>query len=217
LGVNAHYGTPINPISPDQVPGGSSSGSAVAVAAKLVDFAIGSDTGGSVRTPASFCGVYGIRPTHGRISLDHARPLARSFDTPWMVRSRSKNTEFSRQGLLRNQDLTTISNCDFIIPNQAWDLIPKELRDIGLLQIKEIFRSQKVISSNLSFLELENWAGIFRTIQAFEIWKEHGQWASKYLEGFGPGIKDRFLLASQVTSDSYLKALETRKDYSIGT
>ena len=77
LGINAHYGTPINPLSPQRVPGGSSSGSAVSVAGKLVDFAIGSDTGGSVRTPASFCGIYGMRPTHGKISLDNARPLAK--------------------------------------------------------------------------------------------------------------------------------------------
>lgn len=81
LGMNAHYGTPINSASPERVPGGSSSGSAAAVAAGLVDFAIGSDTGGSVRAPASFCGIYGIRTSHGRISLAHARPLAKSFDS----------------------------------------------------------------------------------------------------------------------------------------
>ena len=81
LGINAHYGTPLNSAAPARVPGGSSSGSAAAVAAGLVDFAVGSDTGGSVRAPASFCGIYGIRTTHGRISLKHARALARSFDS----------------------------------------------------------------------------------------------------------------------------------------
>ncbi|MGZ5154663.1 MAG: amidase family protein, partial [Burkholderiales bacterium] len=80
-GENAHYGTPINVNAPGRIPGGSSSGSAAAVAGKLVDFALGSDTGGSVRAPASFCGIYGLRPTHGRVSLDGACPLARGFDT----------------------------------------------------------------------------------------------------------------------------------------
>ena len=79
-GANAHYGTPINPRAPDRLPGGSSSGSASATAAGACDFALGSDTGGSVRVPAAFCGIYGIRPTHGRIDLSGAMPMAPSFD-----------------------------------------------------------------------------------------------------------------------------------------
>ena len=87
LGVNAHYGTPINPNAPGRVPGGSSSGSAAAVAGGLVDFALGSDTGGSVRIPASFCGLYGLRPTHGRIPLDGILQQAPSYDTiGWFAR-----------------------------------------------------------------------------------------------------------------------------------
>ncbi len=80
-GMNAHFGTPINPAAPDRIPGGSSSGSAVAVAGGLADIAVGSDTGGSIRAPASFCGIWGIRPSHGRVSLEGAQALAPSFDT----------------------------------------------------------------------------------------------------------------------------------------
>src|SRR5438270_981127 len=79
MGENAHYGTPINPKAPGRVPGGSSSGSAAAVAGGLVDFAIGTDTGGSVRIPASFCGIFGIRPSHGRLSLAGVVGQAPSF------------------------------------------------------------------------------------------------------------------------------------------
>src|SRR5271163_550339 len=81
LGINRFYGTPINPRAPDRVPGGSSSGSASAVAAGLVDTALGTDSGGSVRVPASFTGLYGIRPTHGRFDVSGMMPQAPSSDT----------------------------------------------------------------------------------------------------------------------------------------
>ena len=80
-GENAHYGTPANPCAPGRVPGGSSSGSAVAVAANLADFALGTDTGGSVRVPAAYCGIFGLRPSHGSASAEGVFPMARMFDT----------------------------------------------------------------------------------------------------------------------------------------
>jgi amidase len=80
-GVNHAFGTPVNPLDPDRVPGGSSSGSAVAVADGDADIAFGSDTGGSIRIPAAFCGVTGLKTTHGRVSLDSVWPLAPSLDT----------------------------------------------------------------------------------------------------------------------------------------
>src|SRR5919112_6917025 len=80
-GRNAHFGTPVNGGAPDRIPGGSSSGSASAVSNELCDFALGTDTGGSVRAPASHCGLFGLRPTHGRVSLDGAIGLAPSLDT----------------------------------------------------------------------------------------------------------------------------------------
>jgi amidase len=87
MGQNAHYPYPVNPSAPDRVTGGSSSGSAAAVAGGLVDFATGSDTGGSIRGPASFCGLIGLRATHGAISLEGAMPLAPTFDTfGWFAR-----------------------------------------------------------------------------------------------------------------------------------
>ncbi len=87
LGENAFDGTPLNPAAPDRVPGGSSSGSASAVAGGACDFALGTDTGGSVRVPSSFCGLYGIRPTHGRISLSGVAMQSPSADTcGWFAR-----------------------------------------------------------------------------------------------------------------------------------
>lgn len=85
-GENHHYGTPMNPRAKGRIPGGSSSGSAVAVAAGIVDFALGTDTGGSIRVPSSYCGVYGFRPTHGAVNMQGVIPLSPSFDTVgWMA------------------------------------------------------------------------------------------------------------------------------------
>ena len=87
LGESAWFGTPLNPAAPGHVPGGSSSGSASAVAQGLCDIALGTDTGGSVRVPASFCGLHGIRPTHGRLDLSGMLPQAPGSDTAgWFAR-----------------------------------------------------------------------------------------------------------------------------------
>jgi amidase len=80
-GVNEYFGTPVNPLDHDRVPGGSSSGSAVAVAASEADIAYGSDTGGSIRIPSAFCGITGLKTTYGRVSLEAVWPLAPSLDT----------------------------------------------------------------------------------------------------------------------------------------
>ncbi|KAI4379044.1 hypothetical protein MLD38_016446 [Melastoma candidum] len=80
-GENKHYGTPTNPCAEDCAPGGSSSGSAVAVGAKLADFSLGTDTGGSVRVPASYCGIFGFRPSHNLVTTAGVIPMAQSFDT----------------------------------------------------------------------------------------------------------------------------------------
>jgi amidase len=86
-GENVHFGTPRNAAAPDRIPGGSSAGSAAAVAGGLCDIAIGTDCGGSVRIPASYCGIYGIRPTHGRVATDGVLPFAGSFDVVgWFAR-----------------------------------------------------------------------------------------------------------------------------------
>src|SRR4051812_16851467 len=87
LGENPFEGTPTNPRAPGHVPGGSSAGSAAAVASGICDIALGTDTGGSVRVPASFCGIYGIRPTHGRLDLTGMMAQAPSSDTTgWFAR-----------------------------------------------------------------------------------------------------------------------------------
>ena len=211
LGINAHYGTPINPLSPQRVPGGSSSGSAVSVAGKLVDFAVGSDTGGSVRTPASFCGIYGIRPTYGKISLDNARPLARSFDTlGWFSRDPEILYKVGKS-LLKKDVLIIPHKLEISLLTKAWEIIPEDIKFKSMQKIREIFKDFNITESHNSEINLSFWANTFRIIQASEIWQEYGDWATKHMENFGPGIKDRFLIASQITSEETLRARESRE------
>ena len=209
LGMNAHFGTPVNPLSPERVPGGSSSGSAVAVAGGLVDFAIGSDTGGSVRLPASFCGIYGIRPTHGKISLQHARPLAKSFDTlGWFARDTKTLLNVGR--VLIEDESTQAPEFKIIMPKQALAVLSNELQEIFLQNVKGIFKDFQVEEQDLEWMQLRNFAETFRVIQAREIWLEHGQWASQNLEHFGPGIKQRFLIARDISEEAASSARDVR-------
>lgn len=115
-GLNAHFGTPINSAAPDRIPGGSSSGSAAAVAAGLIDIGVGSDTGGSIRAPASFCGLWGIRPTHGRASLERCMPLAPSLDTCGIL-TREHETLLKASSALIGDDQTALpSSVRFLRP-----------------------------------------------------------------------------------------------------
>ncbi|RYR39129.1 hypothetical protein Ahy_A09g044579 isoform B [Arachis hypogaea] len=121
-GENIHYGTPINPCAADRVPGGSSSGSAVAVGAKLVDFSLGTDTGGSVRVPASYCGIFGFRPSHGAITESGVTPMAQSFDTVgWFARDPKTFTSVGRI-LLQLTEVSAVRPTRIIIADDCFRL-----------------------------------------------------------------------------------------------
>ena len=108
-GRNVHHSRLVNPVCPGRLPGGSSSGSAVAVAGRLVDFALGTDTGGSVRVPANFLGLFGFRPSHGAISLEGVVPFAPSYDTVgWFARD-AKTLAQVGDALLPRKSGTTIT------------------------------------------------------------------------------------------------------------
>jgi amidase len=206
LGMNAHYGTPINSAAPDRVPGGSSSGSAAAVAANLVDFAIGSDTGGSVRTPASFCGIYGFRPTHGRISLENARPLAKSFDTlGWFARDPEILLKVGE--ILLHETRTTKSNPSYFFLKEAFDLLPVAVAKQAKEAIALRLGNPQISTVSIGNHNLQDWAETFRILQGAEIWQEHGGWAKEHFSEMGPGIKERFEAASLITKDQCKAAL----------
>ncbi|NMN58060.1 amidase [Xanthobacter sp. SG618] len=197
-GENMHYGTPLNPAAPDRVPGGSSSGSASATAGGAVDFALGTDCGGSVRVPSSYCGLFGMRPTHGRIPLDGVAPFAPSFDcVGWFARDA---VLLERVGRVLLADATPASPITRLIaPREAFDLLSPEAAEAlapALRLAQETIAPCEEIA--LATDALDAWSATFRTLQAAEIWTSVGPWIERVRPAFGPGVKERFDAARAV-------------------
>lgn len=201
MGVNAHYGAPVNSADPRRVPGGSSSGSAAAVAAGLIDFGLGSDTGGSVRLPASFCGVWGIRTTFGQISLDAAMPFTHSFDSVgWFAKSPGIMDRVAQAFDCPDGQKPT----RLLLPVDVW---ARASADTIAAVAPRLEQLQAAIGPAMPILlskeGLESWRETFRICQAFEIWDVHGNWVTNNTPNFGPGIKERFELASQIDRKAF--------------
>ena len=201
FGENVHYGTPANPRAPGRVPGGSSSGSASAVAGELVDFALGSDTGGSVRVPSSFCGLYGLRPTHGRIHLDGMLLQAPTFDTiGWFARDAQT---FARVGAVILPSADTVPRpTRLVIAQDAFDLAEPETRRVlesALDSIRSLFDS--TTSERLSPTGLEEWSGHQQVLQSREAWDSAKDWIDQVNPAFSFEVSDRYPTARAVTDD----------------
>ncbi len=209
-GENVHYGTPRNPRDARRIPGGSSNGSAAAVAGGLVDFALGTDCGGSVRLPASYCGILGFRPTHGRVSVDGVIPFGPSFDVVgW----------FSRDpGILRrvaevilDRPMPRLRPERLLVARDAFALVDPAIATAlagPLARVAELFGgSEEVV---VSAEGLHRWREIFQTIQAAEIWQNHGDWIRRNNPGFGPGVRERFEAASRVSESDFERSRAER-------
>lgn len=210
-GENFHYGTPVNPKAPDRIPGGSSSGSAVAVSSGEVDFALGTDTGGSVRIPSSYCGIYGFRPTNDIVSIEGVIPLAKSFDTVgWMARDPKILLEVGRI-LIDDQSIEGNFN-SILLGEDAWEVLDKENEEALLACIpalKEMINFCEWI--NISEEGLSEWSNTFRVIQGLEIWSEHSEWIRKENPQFGPGIAERFQWTSTLNKSENIPKFELRE------
>jgi amidase len=179
LGENAFDGTPLNTKAQDHVPGGSSSGSAAAVAAGLCDTALGTDTGGSVRVPSSFCGLFGIRPTHGRLDLTGMLPQAPSSDTTgWFARDAATFAKVSSVMLgeaipdtLPARLIVAVDAFGFADPAVADALRPMVAR-LGAL-IGDV--REEVMAPP----ELSVWSRAQRTLQPVEAWQTFRPWVER--------------------------------------
>ncbi len=195
VGTNPHYGTPKNVAAPGRVPGGSSSGSASAVGGGLVDLALGSDTGGSVRVPASYNGILGMRPSHGRISLAGVMPLAPSFDTVgWFARDPQLFATAGRVLLGdRSPGRRQRACCWRRTPSRAPRARSQERLRPAIRAVEERLGAARPVT--VSADGLDAWHEVFRILQGAEAWAEHGAWIESARPRIGPFLVERLRLA----------------------
>ena len=189
LGANVHYGQPVNPRAPQHVTGGSSCGSAAAVAGGLCDFALGSDTGGSIRVPASFTGLYGLRPSFGRIATEGATPMAPSYDTIGFLAREAEllckvghvllegeRVEAKVERLLLAKDL--FGHAEASADQALWNVIARLGPALPAPEHRDIAGEA-----------IDDWRNAFRLIQGFELQSTLLPFIESHDVDLGPGIK----------------------------
>ena len=210
-GQNHHFPLPINPRATDRITGGSSSGSAAAVAGQLCDLALGSDTGGSVRAPASYCGLWGFRPTHGRIPIDGVMPLAPSFDTiGWFA---DDPGVFARAGaVLLGTDPASFTFRRLLRATDAFDRLPSETEMNALQravdQVADVLGEALDIAAAPDGLDDCYWA--VRHLMAHEAWQNHGAWIDRHRGHIMPLVRDRFEFGRSVADEDLHRSRAAR-------
>lgn len=210
-GKNAHFGTPVNGGAPERIPGGSSSGSAAAVSNGLCDFALGTDTGGSVRGPASHCGLFGIRPSHGRVSLELCHDLAPSFDTcGYFARD---GATFVRVGqvILGEDPQPLPEHPRPLLAMDAFALLAQPVQEAlhpALHRIEAALGAPEPVAAAEEGFATLYWA--MRYIQGREAWQVNGPMIERYQPPLGPGVVERFAFARAITDDQVAESQRVR-------
>lgn len=194
IGVNSFYGTPLNPNAPDRVPGGSSSGSASAVASKLVDFAIGTDTGGSIRVPANNCGVWGYRPSHGVISVSGVLTLAPSFDTVGVLAQTGEILEKVMRVLLAENSDESNNVSSVCLVDDIFQISDKQILDKitpNLNKLSDSYKVQRLKLADITTPDVNcNW--LFEQLGfllSTEIWNTFGSWMKNDKPKLSAGVE----------------------------
>lgn len=211
-GQNAHFGAPVNGAAPARISGGSSSGSASAVSHGLCDFALGTDTGGSVRAPASHCGLYGLRPTHGRVSLADAMPLAPSFDTcGWFTRDIAT---FARVAEVLLGADPAPPPLQLLWPTDLWAQLAPAAEPgahAAAARVQAVLGEATPLRVVPDGFEALYWA--FRHLQGREAWQSHGAFIERYAPPLGPGVAERFAFSRAVTDAQVAESLACRAQF----
>jgi amidase len=225
LGENHFYGTPLNPKAPDQVPGGSSSGSASAVARGIVDFALGTDTGGSVRVPANNCGVWGMRPSHGFISVAGVNPFAPTFDTVGILASSTEVLARVASVLLACENIPGEELGTIHLLREAFSIADPDVRQAledPVQRLGSIFGRRMRDTSVWEIHEesetsegtgLQTWHDTYSVLQWAEIESCLGAWVEEAKPAFGPEAAQNFDLVKRLDRRRVSPAAQRREAY----
>jgi amidase len=226
IGMNHFYGTPLNPAAPNRVPGGSSSGSASAVACGIADFAIGTDTGGSVRVPSSNCGLWGWRPTHGVVSVAGVMPLAPTFDTVGVL-ARSADVMRRAAGVLMGEakpQAVGIPKSVRVI-SDMFDAADEDVRAAVQVALQDVERVLGTRSGRVTLPELcgdesaadwDSWRDIYRRLVGAEVLSCHGSWLESARPEFGPITAAGFEHAKTIDRSGLGEVVGRRERYCAG-
>ena len=222
IGQNHFCGTPLNLKEPDRVPGGSSSGSASAVACGLVDFALGTDTGGSVRVPAGNCGIWGFRPSHGFVSMAGVNPLASSFDTVGVLAQSAEVLTRVATVLLACAPESNAQPSRIHLIRDAFDLADAEVQRALIEPVRMLGErfgacvretSLRAVAGDEAGGNFPTWLETYRLLQLAEIRSCLGSWNAEAKPEFGPAIAATFELTNQVDRRQIAAMVERRERY----
>ncbi|MFN3866806.1 MAG: AtzH-like domain-containing protein [Demequina sp.] len=211
-GKNGAYGSPPNVAAPGAIPGGSSSGPATAVASGHADLGLGTDTAGSIRVPASYQGLWGLRPTHGAVSVRGALPLAPAYDTPgWLARD-GATLRAAAAASLHGTNQREVARDVAVVSAALFEAADPDVRH-GLGDVIDALAAHGVFAS----LEPVNVPApaelfrIFRYTQSAEAWRSWGEWVQAHPGALAPDVAERFAWASSVTADQEAQALDAKR------
>jgi len=206
-GDNAHFGMPSNAAAPDRNPGGSSSGSPAAVSAATSDIGVGTDELGSVRIPASYCGLFGYRPSYGFVYTTGVLHLARSFDTVGLLTASGPVLLAAAEALVGRglSDGPSARRVRVVADALALaDALVRPSLDVALSTVLEAVGGEsETIDAFGDETGFRRALDVFSTMQGFEVWQQFGDWIERHDPSFGPGVAERFARAMRITRTEY--------------
>jgi aspartyl-tRNA(Asn)/glutamyl-tRNA(Gln) amidotransferase subunit A len=227
--INPHYGTARNPWGLDRITGGSSGGSAAAVAAGLCPFALGSDTGGSIRNPAALCGIVGLKPTHGRVSLTGVCPNVLTFDHLGPMTRTARDAALALQALA-GYDPRDCTSRDVAVPDYTanWERGVRGLRlvlcpdfyehaevdgavALAFADAVRVFQDLGAKVETVPFAHAGRFNDVFRAIAGPEYSEFHRPFFEKDPEGYGADVRARLAWSFEITSDQHVRGLRERE------